>query len=204
MKMRSDESNKVACLTIERRVGTALLLYAQDHDGNLPVPEYTKSDGSQRTWVNLLQSYLAQDEKLSCPLLDMSNVKDRSGKYSVASSLTLNERFFGKFSSGAFPLDNLEIPGQTAMVVEGGPYTLSPSGNKSGEITYSDLFTHRSWYNAPHTGKINVAAADGHLVTLTPPKSIVGHDAMYGRLAGTIYNWNGGHPNGDTAGYPRD
>ncbi len=201
METERVESQKVACITIERRLSTALLLYGQDHDGCLPMGDYSLGSNKWRTWVDLLHSYLAQDEKLFCPLLPMTDVKESTHGYPMPSSYTLNERFFGKFSTGPYPIDNLEIPAQTAMIVEGGPFKSKPA---VGAILYGDLYTQPERHNTPHDGKLNVAAADGHVVTLKPPAKIIDHDVLYGRLAGTIFNWNAGYPNGHTAGPPHE
>ena len=52
-----------------------------------------------------------------------------------------------------------------------------------------------------------VVAVDGHAVMVEvkhygPEDSP--HDPLYGRIGNSIYNWNGGHPNGETDTPPRE
>ena len=102
-----------------------------------------------------------------------------------------------------FPIENLELPAQTALVVESGALT-QPSTNYSA-AAYWDIGEQPGAYPSPHTHRMNIAAADGHVVGLKIAHySLAGHDPLYGRLGGSIFNWNGGHPNGDTAGPPRE
>ncbi|MEP6754969.1 MAG: hypothetical protein ABJA67_05670 [Chthonomonadales bacterium] len=201
---RSKEMDKTACVTIERRLSTAILLYAQDHDSRLPIPNYEGPNGEWRSWPDLLRSYVASDEKLVCPLLSVADAKEIQSGYDFPAGCTLNERFYGTFGPGPFPIENLEMPAQTAMLVEGGRFQVPGKSGWFTTSTYGDLATQPDRYSRPHSGRLNVAAADGHVVTLKPATKIFDHDRLYGRLAGTIYNWNGGHPNGETVGPPRE
>jgi prepilin-type processing-associated H-X9-DG protein len=68
---------------------------------------------------------------------------------------------------------------------------------------YRNLFA----YPSPHDGRMTVVAADGHglLITVDHYGPADGsHDPLYGRVGGNIYNWNGGHPNGETDRPPRE
>ena len=201
---RSKEVDKNACVSIQRRLSTALLLYAQDHDSRLPMPEYQKANGEWRSWPDLLRSYVSSDEKLVCPLLSIAESKEIHAGYKFEAGCTLNERFYGTFAPGPFPIENLEMPAQTAMLVEGGRFKVPGKKGWFTTSTYGDLASQPGKYSLPHGGRLNVAAADGHVVTLKPPIVILDHDRLFGRLAGSIYNWNGGHPNGDTASPPRE
>lgn len=202
------QSNKTQCITNERRISSALLLYCQDHDGRLPPPEYEVSPGRWRHWFGLLQSYLPPDEKLVCPRLDIQGVRERTHGYEFPASYALNGRFFDTFSAGPFPLEDLELPAQTAMLVESAGFRDASSGDVNARwilSVYHDTAGLGGAYPSPHESRMNVAAADGHIVTLKlahyKPEE---HDREFGRLGGSIYNWNGGHPNGDTGGPPRE
>ena len=203
------QASKTECITIERRLGTALLLYAQDHDGRFSPPDYEVPGHDWRHWAGILQPYLAQDEQLACPLLPMKGAHERFHRYSYEVSYALNYRFFGAFSPGPFPIENLEMPAQTVLLVESGRFLDPKAGDPSGQYyamsAYYDISQWPGAYPSPHESKMNVIAADGHTVTLKlahyKPEN---HDPLYGRLGGSIYNWNGGHPNGDTSGPPRE
>jgi prepilin-type processing-associated H-X9-DG protein len=73
------------------------------------------------------------------------------------------------------------------------------------ESIYHDTAGRAAAFPALHDERMNVAAADGHVATVKPAHyAMNGHDPLLGRLGGSIYNWNGGHPNGDTAGPPKE
>jgi prepilin-type processing-associated H-X9-DG protein len=123
----------------------------------------------------------------------------------VESSYALNERFFGRFAPGAFPIDNLELPAKTALLVEAGPWLHPSRGTKTINHIYFDIANSGGMFPSPHGGKMNVAAADGHVTAVRPAHyAPEGHDPLFGRIGGSMYNWNGGHPNGDTGGPPRE
>jgi hypothetical protein len=62
-------------------------------------------------------------------------------------------------------------------------------------------------YPSPHAGKMVVVAADGHAEVIDIEhytREDGAHDRLYGRLGKDLYNWNGGHPNGETDRPPRE
>ena len=206
--MAEVESARTACLSGERSLSTGLLLYTQDHDGRLPPPDY-QADGRWRSWLDISAPYLTSERIAVCPANRADGAVKAHHGYKYPYTYALNERFFGVFSPGPFPLENLEIAPQTAMLVEGGAFRGSRApATRDGLWSLSTYADTAEWpwaYRSPHDGRMNVAAADGHVVTVkvahyTP----AGHDRLYGRLGGVVYNWNGGHPNGDTGGPPRE
>jgi prepilin-type processing-associated H-X9-DG protein len=202
------QSQKTRCLSNQRRLATALLLYAQDHDGRLPPVDYQTVDGKWRHWVDIIAPYIMREDIAECPANPADGATEPTKAYPYPYGYALNTRFLGVFGPGAFPIENLELPAATVLLVEGGPFV---SAGQAASTTsrhalsgYWDYASNPASYAKPHGGRMNVAAADGHVVTLIMPKSRAGaHDPLYGHLAGSIYNWNGGHPNGDTAGPPR-
>ena len=80
----------------------------------------------------------------------------------------------------------------------------SPARN-TARAAYTDTATEPESYRSPHAGRMNVAAADTHTVNIKVAHyNTAGHDPLLGRLGAAVYNWNGGHPNGDTAGPPHE
>ncbi len=121
----------------------------------------------------------------------------------------MNERFYGVFSAGPFPVENLELPAQTVMVAESGGFRaegLAPQSSQLWSVpVYTDTAKWPTAFPSPHGGRMNVAAADGHILSIKVAHyKSEGHDSLFGRLGDSIYNWNGGHPNGDTGGPPRE
>jgi prepilin-type processing-associated H-X9-DG protein len=206
------ESARTECLSNERRLSTALLLYSQDHDGRLPPPDYPDpglGSAGWRDWVGILQPYSTTEHIAECPANGAGGAKEARHGYAFPYSYALNERFYGVFGPGPFPLENLEIAAQTVLVAEGGEFTGGrPATTADGKWSVSIYTDTAEWpwaYRSPHDGRMNVAAADGHVTTLKLAHyTRAGHNALYGRLGGSIYNWNGGHPNGYTGGAPRE
>jgi prepilin-type processing-associated H-X9-DG protein len=205
LRYQAEQIDATACLSNQRRIATALLLYAQDHEGNLPPPSYQTAGGQWRHWAGILLPYLEEGQRDECPAIPLAGARDHFGKFPYDSTYALNSRFFGVFGPGPFPLDNLELPARTALLVEAGPFR---DGQGAGPWVMSAYLDVAEWPRAHpsvHGGRMNVAAADGHAKTIRVENHAAGtHDGRYGRIGGQIYNWNGGHPNGDTSGPPRE
>lgn len=205
MAGRNGKLAEALCTTQARRLGTAMLLYAQDHDGCVPPIEYPQPGGEWRTWTSLLTAYMTDSPFLKCPLSADTSARNPYAGFTYPCGYAINLRFHDYFGNGAFSLDALELPSQTAMLVEAGPV------RSGGPFTGPDTDTALNWYwdtswwpgayGSPHSRRMVVAAADGHVVCeRVAHYSPDGHDMVYGRLAGAIYNWNGGHLNGETDG----
>ena len=177
-------------------------------------PAVRLPDGACLSWIMRASPYGATQRLLDNPANPLEavphSVIDPKTGCTVPSGYALNRRFFGTFARGPFLLDNLELPAQTALIVEAGPMW-SQTGRDQGDrpsphpfamIEYSDTedrFRNLVPYPSTHVGKIVIAAADGHAVAIrvehySPQDGP--HDPLYGRIGGDIYNWNGGHLNG--------
>jgi prepilin-type processing-associated H-X9-DG protein len=209
MRWQDLQWRKTACLSNMRRLGTALLLYSQDHDGRLPPPEYRTADGEWKPWTTTLRPYYDELRVLTCPANRAIGATNPYNGYDYPFGYALNRRFWGVFSAGPFPIENLEIAPQTVLLVEGGRCRRDgPLGVRTYPWAlpwYEDTAWWPEIYPSPHNGRMNVSAADGHVDTVVVAHyKPEGHDQMYGRIGHEIFNWNGGHPNGDTGGPARE
>ena len=149
---------------------------------------------------------------------EASKVVEPDLGFTVKTSYALNHRFYGQFGSGPFPLEDLEVGNQTVLLAEAGPMW-SVSGREESASARRSLFARIAYgdtldryhglvpYPSTHSGRMAVAAADGHAVAVrvehySPEDGP--HDSLYGRLGGDLYNWNGGHPNGEVDRPPRE
>ena len=212
--------NRAASLSNLRRLAAGLQLYAQDWDGCTMPPAYRTGENEWRTWPVTLKAYVAPRTVFSDPANPVdfadSRLRDPANGFPVPTSYALNRRFWNTFASGPFPLDNLELASQTVLFVEAGP--LWKAGGQSptdapplfARLDYGDTLDAVAGlcpFPSPHGGKMTVVAADGHTATVTVEHyraSDGPHDALYGRVGANIYNWNGGHPNGETDRPPRE
>lgn len=202
------QSARTGCLTNERRLSTALLLYAQDYDARIPPIAYRRPDGAWRTWFSLLSHYTAGQDIAVCPTYSGEpDTRDVYSGYAFPSTYALNMRFSDVFGKGAFPIENIELPAQTVLLAEAGPLRSDgPYGPPVHSVCMSYYWDTAWWpeaYPSPHSRRMNVSAADGHAVNVKVEHyKKEDHDPLYGRLGGAIFNWNGGYPNGDTNGPP--
>ena len=198
------------------RLAYGALLYSQDWDGRLMAPARKLADTTWETWPDALKAYVSDQSSFNNPSnpVDGSSVSFKHPilPYTIPTSYAMNRRFWDTFSPGPFPLENLEMSGQTVLFVEAGPMKLHPRRPESGTendtrfalLDYGDT-TDRvnslTPYPSTHDGRMAIAAADGHVTVLrvahySPEDGK--HDILLGKIGNGIYNWNGGHLNGET------
>jgi hypothetical protein len=146
---------------------------------------------------------------MECPWNRLGGPRRTDSGLPFASSYALNARFWGYFAPGPYPIENLELPSETVLLVEAGRRRADgPFGSR-----LSDHVTHTYWdtgaspgsYPSSHRRQMNIVAVDGHARTVAVAHyTLDDHNPELGRLGGGIYNWNGGHPNGDTSGPPAE
>ncbi len=216
LEWREMGERRALSLSNIRRIGTGALLYAQDWDGRLmPVAERLP-EGPWQTWPETLRPYVSGDSTYENPSNPTTAATHHpTAGYPIRASYALNRRFWNTFSPGPFPLDNLELSEQTVLFVEAGPFWGRPTRKLRSDtperalLDYGDT-TDRLHdlcpYPSTHDGRIAVVAADGHglIVNVEHYDLKTRHDPMFGRIGGSIYNWNGGHPNGETDRPPRE
>ena len=218
LKWRNAEEHRAICLSNVRRISLGMLIYQQDWDGHLPPPSRKESDGVWSNWEMLTRQYCGSIPVAECPENRLlSGSVDALNGCPVTSNYALNRRFWGVFSPGPFPFENLELPSQTALLVEAGNLRKDPFGAVRRDspiplatLEYDDvmaLVNGQNAYPSPHSEKMVVCAADGHAISLKVEhyfrKDGI-HDSLYGRIGDNIYNWNGGHPNGQLDTPPKD
>lgn len=221
---QGENQAKALSLSNMRRVANGLLYYSEDWDQRMPPPVQTMPNGPMQSWPQLVRQYVLLDEAFSNPSNPLKPFqvpalfKDPIDGHAIQTSYALNRRFWSVFAPGAFPAGNLEIPEQTALLVEAGRMAADPRHPRLTALQHggfaldvygdtTDRVHGMSPYPAMHGGELGVVAADGHAIMARPPHYIPEdgpHDRLLGRMAGNIYNWNGGFPNGETDIPPRE
>jgi len=209
-------------LTNMRRVATGIQMYAQDWDERIMPPTERLPDGTMWAWPHLARPYVSPDSAFSNPSNPVtpfkSKLRSTTENRPIDTSYALNRRFWNTFSPGPFPYENLELREQTVLLMEAGNMALDPrsprlpvAGTPGPAVdSYGDT-TDRigglSPYPSVHTGYMDVITAEGRGVSIKIlyyyPKDGP-HDTLYGRVGENIYNWNGGHPNGQTDTPPHE
>src|SRR5579862_1397044 len=122
---RNGNERRALSLSNIRRLALAVQLYAQDFDDHLMPPEQRLPNGICLNWNAHAAAYGAVERILDNPANPLASaagrVIDPQSGCSVDTGYALNHRFYGTFSPGPFLLDNLELPAQTALIVEAGP-----------------------------------------------------------------------------------
>lgn len=215
---QSENQQKALSLSNMRRVAVGCLVYAEDWDERTPPPVQRMPNGFVLSWPRLVRPYVLLDDAFSNPSNPVKPFQSRSvlvdpvDNRAIETSYALNRRFWSQFAPGPFPLDNLEMPEQTALIVEAGrmaanprrPWLIVPSGPGYAMDQYGDTldrFNGLSPYPSTHGGQYGVVAADGHgqMGRVLYYSSEDGpHDKTLGRIANGVYDWNGGHANGRT------
>jgi hypothetical protein len=203
------EARRTLCLSNQRRLAVGLLLYSQDYAGCFPPVRSKMETGRTRFWLDAIDAYLPAQGLGTCPANPAEGCADARSGEPFGGSFALNERFFGRFSPGPMAVDNLDLAAQTVLLAEAGPKRerdpLGPGVGGECQAGYWDTGQQPLFYPSPHSGKMCVSAADGHALPLKVVHySLEGHDPVLGRLGERIYNWNGGFPNGDLRGGPRE
>jgi hypothetical protein len=216
LQWRQMGEQRALSLSNIRRIGTGALLYSQDWDGRLmPVAEPLPT-GVWQTWPQTLRPYVAGDDTFENPANPTPpGTRHPVLGYPIHASYAFNHRFWNTFSPGPFPLESLELSEQTVLFVEAGPFWTGATHRTRSSppalalLEYGD--TTDRWralvpYPSTHDGRMVVVAADGHGVPVTVEHydAKTRHDVLYGRIGANIYNWNGGHPNGETERAPRE
>jgi hypothetical protein len=196
-------------------------MYTQDWDYRPPPPAMRMPDNSWQTWPQLLKTYVPDTSTYVNPANPVtpfaSGLTHPTKGYPIPTSYALNRRVWGVFSAGPFPMDNLELPARTVLFLEAGPMGRDGRALRSASdpprialLDYGDTTDRVQGlcpYPTSHGGKMAVVAADGHAVSITVEHYAPNdphHDRLYGRLGGTIFNWNGGYLNGRTDLPPRE
>lgn len=203
MSFRSEMATRSQCLGNERRLGVALMLYAEDYEECLPPPSIKTENGGRAFWISLVRDYLDGGNVFNCPDNTAKGDVDRRYGLPYPCSYAINGRFNSFFTKGPFPLTQLDIPYQTALLVEAGgerragPFS-SAASNRAACV-YWDTAGFGNLYPSPHAGRMCVLAADGHAAAVKVEHyDRIDHNPVYGCLGDEIYNWNGGFPNGRT------
>lgn len=210
---QATQQRRTRSMSNMRQIANGLLVYSQDYDDHCMPPFVRSRSGRWVTWRDALRPYVASDTIFSNPSNPVDTLTARAHDphtgCPAAASYALNQRVFGVFSRGPFPLDNLELASQTVLLVEAGPISRSPRSlegvnEQLADVAYGDTTDRYNgfWcYPSTHAGRMAVVAVDGHAAVLrvahySPADGP--HDPLYGLIGGRIFNWNGGHPNGKT------
>jgi hypothetical protein len=62
-----EKARQTACVSNTRQISTAILMYAQDYDEALPPVAYEEPSGKDKTWPEIIGSYVRNSGVFLCP-----------------------------------------------------------------------------------------------------------------------------------------
>jgi len=165
-----EKARQTACASNIRNLGSAMLLYTQDYDEQLPLAAYATTGFSFLTWHDLADPYVRNKDIWLCPSSRLQRT-DQDGKptthfgYNVRYLTTIRADFSNAASHTAVSLAAIGAPTETVLLADAkasvapswcgddGKYLLPPSGNDA-----------HCWGrpNFLHTEGSNVFWVDGH------------------------------------------
>ena len=158
-----EQSRGTKCTNFLRQLGTAAMLYANDHDLTLPVTVHQRSAGG-KSWSITLQAYAGGKVTFRCPC---DENPQRAYTYVINDFLTPNP-------AGAPDLDfsklaRLERPAQTILFGEASSAYANTDhfhfSDYRGQLMPAAVFAEQVAVER-HGGSANYFYADGHLETL--------------------------------------
>ncbi len=178
------KARQTSCGSNERQIGTAILMYAQDHDERLFFYGTTRTPSQSRSgavlpnaesanpvrWWNALMPYLKSPQILVCPDDEAPTLSN-----DAAGQATIRRSYIACRFAEALALAQVELPTETMVVTEkwgrapdGSPVTDSWIEPFNGDFNYDPVRDRMALAANRHTGGINSTFLDGHSRWMKP------------------------------------
>lgn len=155
----SDQGDEVKCQSALRQTGTAIHLYAQDHNGRFPHVSAV-TGGAENHWRRVILPYVGltnsstdvRNTSLTCPTLRKVIVK--TGGLGGIPNYGMNEYL------SEVPVLSVERPSHTLLLTEA---KLAPSGGNPSELHREGTITSANPHGRVHRNGQNVLYVDGRI-----------------------------------------
>jgi prepilin-type N-terminal cleavage/methylation domain-containing protein/prepilin-type processing-associated H-X9-DG protein len=165
-----DKARQATCLSNEKQIGTAAMMYVQDYDEYYPV-RYgaTPAPGArQMTWKDMLAPYLKNTGVYKCPSNPAARNVDANGFYPAGYSMYLPNGVAALVSGATYPpsVASIDRPSESLIIVETswrwpdvGPWLgyAEPAPNDTNMTPGPS-----SWNSGHNKKKGNIIYMDGH------------------------------------------
>lgn len=175
----NDAARRVKCIAQMRSLGTALLLYTQEHNGTFPRSSHSAYANAEPGWQRELLPYLGQPGKLTNMEFEMakrtfyhcpSDKVASHGTYALNVFFELNPDY-DDYEGNPQTWRRLVLvprPGRTLLFAE--ISTQSSADHIMAHFWQGNTGTFEV-ASAQHQGKSNYAFVDGHVETLSLPET---------------------------------
>jgi prepilin-type N-terminal cleavage/methylation domain-containing protein/prepilin-type processing-associated H-X9-DG protein len=196
-----EKARQAQCVSNQRQLAAAFLLYAQDYDDSLP-PYGDRFPRPSVFWNDLLRPYLRSERVLECPSWPQAgkyaNGKDRfvAGRYGVGVNYGALFRYtvYAGASRPTTSLASLPKPSQTmlAMDSQGSRHVYTPLfwtmtldwDHDGVPDTNTGVLSDEGPYNRGdpfrHGGGLNCAFADGHARWIDAQSWLTNREGIWG------------------------
>ncbi len=138
------KARQTACLSNEKQIGTALMMYAQDYDETLPISNYYPWCGNavnaitNPKWMDLLFPYVKNTQVFTCPSFQGDTAEHEKYVYQPSTCTGARATQYGTYvinevyqsmtavsahGPGGRPLAEIKLPADTLFVSETGDWT---------------------------------------------------------------------------------
>jgi prepilin-type N-terminal cleavage/methylation domain-containing protein/prepilin-type processing-associated H-X9-DG protein len=165
-----EKARQTACASNLRNLGTAILMYAQDFDEQLPLAAYPIEGFQFVTWHDLTDPYTRNKQIWHCPSSDVSK-NDAGGKatthfgYNVRYLTTIAADFSNASSHRATPLGAVGSPSETVMLADAKASIPQSWCGDDGKFLLPPSAADSHCWGRPnplHTDGSNLFWVDGH------------------------------------------
>ncbi len=185
-----EEARRISCLSNDKQIGTANMMYLQDYDetmwwnpwpGSDPKDFYKGIPQPTVGYYDLLQPYIKNTSLFKCPDL---NLQIYTGNYpeNYLVGYGFNDLCF---AYTPIAQATLQTPADTALIADSinlwGTFVGYPVKESDGVTRSYWLYSSPDWgYGIPrHMGGINAVFADGHAKFSGQPNTVNPNDPLY-------------------------
>jgi prepilin-type processing-associated H-X9-DG protein len=151
-----EKARQSACLSNEKQLGLAFMMYAQDYDERMPFSSGGYDHTSEKWW-NMIYPYIKNGQIFSCP--SYGGAED-----DVTYCYNYRIGLYGT-SGGGTPLAQIKFPSQTVILNERNNHPRRLGSTSLNGWAFRQWPTHTYYWGewtVPHNGGCNLVLADGH------------------------------------------
>jgi prepilin-type N-terminal cleavage/methylation domain-containing protein/prepilin-type processing-associated H-X9-DG protein len=183
-----DTARETVCLSNIRQIGTALRLYADDYDNQLPWCNDTTVINAQTgdffTWEDIIKPFLKSAKILVCPGSSFPSTSSDSGHQLKIGHYGCNRLIMKP--AVAYIEMNIARPAETYLIMDSGSYVIQP--NYIVDPSYNP---HSGWFrylpgSASYIGKTSILNDSGTDQVWTALNGLAKGDLINGRHNGGI------------------